>query len=326
VGLLFWELSRVPKAWLPAISMFDAIMVCSHFIRQAIEDALPAIPVLYAEHPLLMNFTSGQSHEIRGRLNIPAETFVCTSSFDLRSDFARKNPQATLRTFQLAFRNQENVRLLVKINKLERKSLSNVARDLLDELDTDNRVTLISDTISYEDVMRFYAICDVYISLHRAEGLGLGPMEAMMLGKYVIATGYSGNMTFMNDGNSAPVPFTLIEPIKSSWQYLRAFAGPEARWAEPDVEAAAVALRWAYQNPELRERVAATGRRDIAARQAQAWTAPYLESLVEILSDSDRPRARPKHLRQMRLVEILDPTLRRLNIAAFRETLTNRFR
>ena len=41
------------------------------------------------------------------------------------------------------------------------------------------------------------AHADCYISLHRAEGLGLTMAEAMSLGKPVIATAYSGNMDFM---------------------------------------------------------------------------------------------------------------------------------
>ena len=38
--------------------------------------------------------------------------------------------------------------------------------------------------------------CDVYVSLHRAEGFGLGMAEAMKMGKAVIATNYSGNTDF----------------------------------------------------------------------------------------------------------------------------------
>lgn len=38
--------------------------------------------------------------------------------------------------------------------------------------------------------------------LHQAEGLGRGIAEAMMLGKPVIATGWSSNLDFMDDENS----------------------------------------------------------------------------------------------------------------------------
>ena len=52
------------------------------------------------------------------------------------------------------------------------------------------------------DVM---AACDAYVSLHRSEGTGLTITDALALGKPVIATGWSGNMDFMNVSNSFPV-------------------------------------------------------------------------------------------------------------------------
>ena len=54
------------------------------------------------------------------------------------------------------------------------------------------------------------ALCDCYVSLHRAEGFGLGPAEAMWLGKPVIATGYSGNLDFMTPTNSLLVDYRLV--------------------------------------------------------------------------------------------------------------------
>ena len=53
------------------------------------------------------------------------------------------------------------------------------------------------------------AACDCYVSLHRAEGFGLTLAEAMAIGKPVIATGYSGNVDFMNDANSYLVDYEI---------------------------------------------------------------------------------------------------------------------
>ena len=54
------------------------------------------------------------------------------------------------------------------------------------------------------------ASADAYVSLHRAEGYGLTMAEAMMLGKPVIATGYSGNLEFMDEDNSVLVPYSKV--------------------------------------------------------------------------------------------------------------------
>ena len=60
----------------------------------------------------------------------------------------------------------------------------------------------INDHLSKNEFMTILNSCDCYISLHRGEGLGLGMMEAMSLGKPVIASRYGGNLDFMNDENS----------------------------------------------------------------------------------------------------------------------------
>ena len=66
---------------------------------------------------------------------------------------------------------------------------------------------------------------DSYVSLHRSEGFGLPIAEAMSFGKPVIATGWSGNMEFMDDSNSFPVKYELAEiPVKNG-PYKRGLLG-----------------------------------------------------------------------------------------------------
>jgi glycosyltransferase involved in cell wall biosynthesis len=60
----------------------------------------------------------------------------------------------------------------------------------------------------------------------------------MSLGKPVIATGYSGNMDFMNSDNSILVPFELVPVAEDAYPYPK-----DSRWAQPDIEFAARAMR-----------------------------------------------------------------------------------
>lgn len=76
---------------------------------------------------------------------------------------------------------------------------------------------------------------DVYLSLHRSEGYGLTIREAMLHGLYVIATGWSGNMDFMGGERCYAVPYTLV-PVNLNHGFCK---GIKARWAEPDIDAAA---------------------------------------------------------------------------------------
>jgi hypothetical protein len=60
----------------------------------------------------------------------------------------------------------------------------------------------------------------------------------MAWGKPVVATGYSGNLDFMDETNSVLVPYELV-PIPSGCDPYPT----DARWAEPDLDAAADAMR-----------------------------------------------------------------------------------
>lgn len=81
-------------------------------------------------------------------------------------------------------------------------------------------------------------MCDCFVSLHRSEGFGLGLAEAMLLAKPVIATGYSGNLAFMNRDNSMLVDYEMAEITEDRPIYTRG-----NRWAEPSVEHAAQCMR-----------------------------------------------------------------------------------
>ena len=106
------------------------------------------------------------------------------------------------------------------------------------------------------EMSALYAACDTYASLHRSEGLGLGMAQAMALGKPVVATGYSGNLEFMNAGNSRLVSHGMSDIEKDSGPYRTGM-----QWAEPDVPCAAEHLRWIFEN---REAALALGRRAAA--------------------------------------------------------------
>jgi glycosyltransferase involved in cell wall biosynthesis len=94
------------------------------------------------------------------------------------------------------------------------------------------------------EIKELVRLCDCFLSLHRSEGFGRGLAEAMYFGKPVIATGYSGNLDFMNQANACLVDCTLI-PVGAD-EYP---CGAGQRWAEPDVDQAAWHLRRLVMDP-----------------------------------------------------------------------------
>ena len=61
--------------------------------------------------------------------------------------------------------------------------------------------------------------CDCFLSLHRSEGFGRGPAEAMFFGKPVIATGWSGNMDYMAPGTAFPVRYRLLPVGRGAYPF-----------------------------------------------------------------------------------------------------------
>ena len=136
--------------------------------------------------------------------------------------------------------------------------------------------------MSYTDVLDLYASCDVFVSLHRAEGLGLGPMEAMAMGKAVIATGWSGNMTYMNHSNACPVGYRLIPVEGSIVDYSSQAFRKEAMWADPDVQQAAAWMRRLMDDPALRAAIGERARDDLARHHARAREGAFIDELRAI--------------------------------------------
>ena len=103
--------------------------------------------------------------------------------------------------------------------------------------------------------------CDAYVSLHRAEGFGLGLAECMALGKPVIATGWSGNLEFMDSESALLVEFRRIPVREGDYPH------PDgAEWAEADVGAAATAMRKLADDPVAASRLGARARTAVLAR------------------------------------------------------------
>ena len=95
--------------------------------------------------------------------------------------------------------------------------------------------------------------------------------EAMSLGKPVIATGYSGNLDFMTPETSYLVP----------WRYGTVPVGCSpypagARWAEPDLDAAARFMREVYEDPALAAKVGERAKAFVLDNHGVAARAPLM--------------------------------------------------
>jgi glycosyltransferase involved in cell wall biosynthesis len=278
----FWELPRLPDDWLSACSRMDVVLAPSRFVMDAVQSALPDVRVIH--YPQAVYPPPGVVPD-RSRWGFAGGSVAFLSAFDLLSDMCRKNPWGAIDAFQAAFPGRDDVLLMVKVNNVDGAHGQDAQyRDLSRRAQEDSRIRLLARSLSRGDLWSLYASADVYVSLHRSEGLGLGPLEAMAVGTPAIATGWSGNMDFMTAENSFPVPFTLV-PVGGTSIEAYEGRGGRQQWADPDTGAAAAMMLSLANDPELRRMMSVRAREGAdAARAAQTRGA----SLDELLALHDR--------------------------------------
>ena len=196
----------------------------------------------------------------RSAFGLPDTAVIVLVSFNLASSLERKNPLAAIAAFRAAFGDRKDRMLLLKVGNPDHFprdfAVITAAAAAAPNIRIETRV------LPAEDNAALLNACDIVLSLHRAEGLGLVPAEAMLCGKPVIATGWSGNMEFMDSESAALVGYRLV-PVRDA---RHVYDVPGAMWAEPDVHEAVAQLRRLADDAAQRAALGARGRSAVIAR------------------------------------------------------------
>lgn len=253
-----WELSRFPDAWSSALRGVDELWASSRFIQHCLAEKA-RVPVVWMPHPMDLRGGAGIT---RRDLGLPESTYLFLTSFDFNSFVTRKNPLAVVRAFRGAFPPSaaDPVGLVVKVSGGAERPADATAFLASPELE-DPRIVVINELFDRRRMVGLIGQCDCFVSLHRSEGFGRGLAEAMLLGKPVIATAYSGNMDFTNPLNSCLVDYRLVPVGREEYPHA---AGQ--RWADPDVEQAASYMRRLARDPDWGAGLGRKGRELIEAQ------------------------------------------------------------
>ena len=246
----FWELPEMPDEWRGEFEYVDEVWAASNFIRDAIATKAP-VPVVRV--PAVVQLSHSGHRFSRIQLGLPEQRFLFLAMFDTRSVLERKNPLGVVRAFKRAFAaDDERVGLVVKLND------SRYALELSEELAGRENVYVIDRVMNRDELTSLIDACDCFVSLHRSEGFGLGPAEAMSLGKPAIVTNWSGNTGYMTADNCIPIDYQLV-PLGRDYGPYKA----HQHWAEPDLEQTAHWMKRLVAEPELAKQIGWRGRQTI---------------------------------------------------------------
>jgi glycosyltransferase involved in cell wall biosynthesis len=253
IGYWAWELSRLPPEWAIGASFAHEIWVPSRFTAEAVEPLRPG-RVRVVPHPVAVVPPSPSALDRRA-FGIPDDTVVVLAVFNLASSLERKNPYAAIAAFRAAFGDRRDRLLVLKVGHPMhfRSEFAHLAA----AADAPN-IRLEARDLPSADNHALFAAADIVLSLHRSEAFGLVMAEAMLLGKPVIATGWSGNMEYMDADNAALVGYRLIAARDRRGMYDVS----HAVWADPDLTDAVAHLRRLADD--------APARRALGARAQQA--------------------------------------------------------
>ena len=247
IGVWLWDVNRFPERLRASFSLVEEVWAPTTHVAAALEP-LATVPVRTIPIPVRPSRGDLRASAAHGPHDAK---FTFGTSLDGDAELGRQNPFGAIAAFRGAFAPGDGARLVLECTNAER--------------DPASRAAIGEAAAGHPDIEVFAAggvsataLCDCYVSLHRAEAFGIAMADAMWLGKPVIATGYSGNLDYMTAKNSYLVDHRLVEVGPGHDPYP-----PEAVWAEPDIDHAAALMRRVFDDQDAARRLGAAAAQDI---------------------------------------------------------------
>ncbi len=288
IGVWSWELTQFPPSMYPAFALLDEVWVPTQFMQQGIAAAAAEHGVDVFVVPVQLPYVRvapppADVRRVAQAHGIPDDCPCFMFAFDYLSVAERKNPWGVVEAFRRAFPQSEPGGPVLVVKSINHEFKPMGREHLLQAVGHRHDIVLVEQYLDTTERDLLLARADCYVSLHRAEGLGLTMAEAMGLAIPVIATGWSGNLDFMTADNSYLVSSELV-PIGPE---VEVYAGLGC-WAQPSVEHAAELMRSVVADPVAATARGQRGQRDLQERNASDADAEFIIERLRAVRTSRR--------------------------------------
>jgi glycosyltransferase involved in cell wall biosynthesis len=220
ISYCVWEGSHLPYAYRQSLALVQEVWTCSQYCYDIIIESHPntfLIPHVIERDPSVENDQISMAKQLLG---IDDDCYIFLSI--VRNIGYRKNSQALISCFEAISPSIPRARLILKSIPGERLFHSR-----------DTHITQLQAYLTDSQINSLYKLANVYVSPHHSEGWGMTLSDAMLFGLPVIATGYSGNLQFMDRENSFLLDSKEDYITESE---LWGLFTPDMKWGYPDLD------------------------------------------------------------------------------------------
>jgi glycosyltransferase involved in cell wall biosynthesis len=230
ISVCVWEASEPPDEYRLSLQNVQEVWTCSAYSAASLGRAHSRVRCI----PHIIDYRRRASFtELRYMQHLVDFDPKCFYLLNVGCSLGyRKNTAALLDVFRSFSQTRAGTRLIVKCHPADPFVPP-----------SNGHVISIRKMLSDGEIAALYSLADAYVSLHHSEGWGLALSDACSQGLPVMATGYSGNLMFMEDENSFLIPYRedFIHPDETAGLFTTSM-----KWAYPDANAATSMLQSIY--------------------------------------------------------------------------------
>lgn len=220
---------EIPDSWKRGLSTVQEVWTCSWYCHTVLSRYHPKVIYVPYVAERDLDYSQDADQFVRRLIAYTPNRiyFLAVGS----NEEPRKNIHGLAEAFNRVRESIPNAVLIIKGHPGDRPTWEH-----------NHQILFLPMTLPRSYVTALYQLAHVYVSVHHCEAWGLSISDAVLCGKPVIATAYSGNMDYLSESTAFLLPYR-IEHVSQTEVGVGIVAGME--WATPEggsIEAAFVEL------------------------------------------------------------------------------------